>query len=160
MLANIDRRLLEGLKTPPALIAELIGTTGGNPRLLSAIAQGDEPADGVLERVTQDLDPRAMSVFALVPPLAPSGIDLSTVSSVFDVSEQVLEDTAAECARRNFIPWSGYSRLPRAIAAFAIRRALSERQQWLLRSLERLPDEWVIPAIAPLASAGQLPEQP
>ena len=156
MLANIDRRLLEALGTPPALTAELIGTAGGNPRLLSAIAQGDEPADGALERVTEGLDGRALSAFALMPPLDPSGISLSTVSSIFDVSERDLEDTATECARRNFIPWSGYTRLPRAIAAFAIARAFRERQQWLLRSLERLPDEWVAPAIAPLASAGPI----
>jgi hypothetical protein len=155
MLANIDRRLLEALGTPPALTAELIGTAGGNPRLLSAIAQGDEPADGALERVTEGLDGRALSAFALMPPLDPSGISLSTVSSIFDVSERDLEDTATECARRNFIPWSGYTRLPRAIAAFAIARAFRERQQWLLRSLERLPDEWVAPAIA-LASAGPI----
>lgn len=156
MLANIDRRLLEALGTPPALTAELIGTTGGNPRLLSAIAQGDEPADGAMERVTRGLDPRALSAFALMPPLEPNGVDLSTVSSVFDVSERDLEDTAAECARRNFIPGSGYTRLPRAIATFAIGRAFRERQQWLLRSLKRLPDGWVVPAIAPLASAGPI----
>jgi hypothetical protein len=154
MLANIDRRLLEALGTPPALTAELIGTAGGNPRLLGAIARGDEPADGALERVTEGLDPRALSAFALMLPLDPTGISLSTLSSIFDVSERDLEDTAAECARRNFIPWAGYTRLPRAIAVFAIGRAFLERQHWLLRSLERLPDEWVVPAIAPLASAG------
>jgi hypothetical protein len=156
MMANIDRRLLHALGTPPPLAAELVGTTGGNPRLLSAIAQGDEPADGALDRVTKGLDARALPALALMPPLEPNGVELSIVSSTFGVSERVLEDTAAECARRNFIPGSGYTRLPRAIATFAIARAFRERRQWLLRSLEHLPDEWIIPAITPLASVGPI----
>jgi hypothetical protein len=156
MLPNMDRRLLEALDTPTILIAELIGTTGGNPGLLSAIAQGHEPADGALERATNGLDPRALCVFAIVPPIDPSGIDLSTLSSIFEVSERDLEDTAAECALRNFIPWAGYTRLPPAIAAFAVRRALRDRSQWLLRSLRNITDEWVDPAIMSLSLAGPI----
>jgi hypothetical protein len=156
MMANMDRRLLDKLCVPPVLRAELVGSTGGNPMLLSALAQGKQELSGdAVRRMTDGLDIRALASLALMPPLTAGRSDTELIATVTQVPIEILDDTAAGLADRNLIQWVGHARLPAALASAALRDALSSRPTWLEGVLERLPDEYAPAAIGPLAAVGR-----
>jgi hypothetical protein len=159
MMANMDRRLLAALRVPGPLQSELMGSTGGNPMLLSSLGRGEqELSSDVFRRLTDDLDIRALASFALMPPFGAHQLNLGPIASVSGVTIETLEDTAAGLADRQLIPWAAFPSLPAAIASAALRNILQTRRSWLDRLLTRLPDDFVPAALGQLATVGRAAE--